>query len=134
MNNTANRDQQLMTMTSDIVAAHVANNNVAVSDLPKLIENVHGSLRGLTDKPAPKEHQNPAVPIKYSITSDLITCLDCGKSMKMLKRHLMANHQMTPSEYRKKWELAPDYPMVTSRYSKIRSGLAIDMGLGRKSS
>lgn len=134
MNNTANRDQQLMTMTSDIVAAHVANNNVAVSDLPKLIENVHVSLRGLTDKSVPKNHQKPAVPIKDSITSNLITCLDCGKSMKMLKRHLMTHHQMTPGEYRIKWGLVPDYPMVTSNYSKIRSGLAKEIGLGRKPS
>lgn len=120
-----------MAMTSDIVAAHVANNNVAASDLPKLIENIHSTLQGLSDRSSRKPEQAPAVPIKDSVKSDNITCLDCGAKMKMLKRHIKTYHQLTPEEYRQKWSLPTDYPMVSSNYSDRRSNLAKAIGLGR---
>lgn len=131
MSDISNQSEQLMAMTSDIVAAHVANNNVAASDLPKLIENIHSTLQGLSDRSSRKPEQAPAVPIKDSVKSDNITCLDCGAKMKMLKRHIKTYHQLTPEEYRQKWSLPTDYPMVSSNYSDRRSNLAKAIGLGR---
>ncbi|WP_422345488.1 MucR family transcriptional regulator [Parasphingorhabdus sp.] len=134
MAETDNRmDETLISLTSQIVVAHVNNNNVAVSDLPVLINSVHSALADLTGGAGPaKTKQEPAVPIDQSIKPDHIVCLEDGKKFKMLKRHLMTRYNMTPEEYRAKWGLPPDYPMVSSNYSKVRSGLATKIGLGRK--
>src|SRR6185295_10467294 len=101
----------MVTLTADIVAAHVSNNSVAVSDLPLLIQNVHGALAGLSGEQAvPQVKQEPAVSIRASIKPDYIVCLEDGKKLKMLKRHLMTHYKMTPEDYRAKWGLAADYP------------------------
>jgi predicted transcriptional regulator len=123
---------ELLNLTSEIVASHVANNSVGMADLPALIENVYGALRGLAEPAAePKEELKPAVPVKKSITDDYIICLEDGKKMKMLKRHLMTSYNMTPEQYREKWALSPDYPMVAPNYSLKRQRLAKENGLGR---
>lgn len=125
-------DEMLITLTSDIVSAHVANNNVAVSDLPMIIKNVHEALSGLSGKSAEQFALEPAVPIKSSIKPDYIVCLEDGKKLKMLKRHLMTHYGMTPDEYRLKWGLPRDYPMVAPNYAEQRRKLAKAIGLGRK--
>jgi predicted transcriptional regulator len=122
----------LITLTADIVAAHVSNNSVGVADLPALIANVHGALSGLSGSaaaagPAPE----PAVPIRNSIKKDYIICLEDGKKLKMLKRHLMTHYGMTPDDYRAKWGLPADYPMVAPAYAEVRRDLAKAIGLGR---
>jgi predicted transcriptional regulator len=125
----------LLTLTADIVAAHVANNRVAVGDLTQLIDNVHAALAGLgAETPALPIEQVPAVSVRSSIKPDFIVCLEDGKKLKMLKRHLATDHQMTPSEYRAKWNLSPNYLMVAPNYSEARRGLAHKFGLGRKRS
>ena len=125
-------NEMLIALTSDIVAAHVANNNVAVSDLPLIIKNVHGALSGLSGKTAQQARPEPAVPIKSSIKPDYVVCLEDGKKLKMLKRHLMTHYGMTPDEYRVKWGLPRDYPMVAPNYAEQRRKLAKAIGLGRK--
>lgn len=123
----------LITLTADIVAAHVTNNSVAVADLPSLIQNVHGALRGLGQSEAPQEaKQEPAVSVRSSVKPDYIVCLEDGKKLKMLKRHLMTHYQMTPADYRTKWNLPADYPMVAPSYAEQRRTLAKSIGLGRK--
>ena len=125
--------ETLITLTSDIVAAHVSNNNVDGSELPSLITNVYGALAGLgQDEDPVEELPDPAVSIRSSVKRDHITCLDCGKKMKMLKRHLMTDHGMTPDEYRERWNLPGDYPMVAPAYAEKRRELAKKIGLGRK--
>jgi predicted transcriptional regulator len=125
--------ETLITLTADIVAAHVSNNSVAVSDLPILISNVHGALAGLGGAPVvPTVKQEPAVSIRSSIKPDYIVCLEDGKKLKMLKRHLMTHYRMTPDEYRAKWGLGSDYPMVAPNYAETRRMLAMKIGLGRK--
>lgn len=126
--------ETLVTLTADIVAAHVSNNSVAVSDLPLLIANVHGALAGLgTKAPEPEaKKQEPAVSIRSSIKPDYIVCLEDGKKLKMLKRHLMTHYQMTPEQYRAKWNLPADYPMVAPNYAEQRRTLAKKIGLGTK--
>ena len=122
----------LITLTADIVAAHVSNNSVAVSDLPVLIGNVHQALAGLsTDTPTPPAAMEPAVPVRLSVKKDYIVCLDDGKKLKMLKRHLMTHYGMTPDDYRAKWGLPADYPMVAPAYAEQRRVLAKAIGLGR---
>jgi len=125
--------ETLLSLTADIVAAHVANNNVSSSDLPVLIANVHGALAGLgaSSEPAQVELQ-PAVSVRSSIKPDYIVCLEDGKKLKMLKRHLMSHYQMTPADYRTKWKLPADYPMVAPNYAAQRRMLAHQIGLGRK--
>lgn len=121
----------LVTLTADIVAAHVSNNSIAVSDLPGLIAGVHGALAGLgkaSEEPTVK--QEPAVSIRSSVKPDFIVCLEDGKRLKMLKRHLMTHYQMTPEQYRAKWGLPADYPMVAPNYSAQRQALAKQIGLG----
>src|SRR5690606_33179455 len=118
---------------ADIVSAHVSNNSVAVSDLPALIQNVHSALDALgqaAQEPEPK--QEPAVSIRSSIKPDYIVCLEDGKKLKMLKRHLMTHYNMTPDEYRQKWGLNADYPMVAPNYAEQRRTLAKKIGLGTK--
>ena len=133
MDNSGQLRDTLLTLTADIVAAHVSNNSVAVTDLPALIENVHGALAGLTprDQATPAKPE-PAVSIRGSIKPDYIVCLEDGKKLKMLKRHLMAHYGMTPDDYRAKWGLPKDYPMVAPNYAERRRGLAVKIGLGRK--
>ncbi|OJY60542.1 MAG: transcriptional regulator [Sphingobium sp. 66-54] len=126
-------DDSLVTLAADIVCAHVSNNSVAISDLPQLIQNVHAALAGLSEPVAePIEKQVPAVSIRASIKPDYIVCLEDGKKLKMLKRHLMTHYQMTPDDYRAKWGLPADYPMVSPNYSEQRRALAKTIGLGRK--
>ena len=122
----------LLTLTADIVAAHVSNNSVAVNDLPNLINNVHGALSSLSGRAAPEVKQEPKVPIRSSIKPDYIVCLEDGKRLKMLKRHLMTHYQMTPDQYRQKWGLNSDYPMVAPNYAEQRRTLAKAIGLGTK--
>lgn len=133
MDNSDEMQETLITLTADIVAAHVSNNSVAVSDLPLLINNVHGALSGLGG-PAPvvEVKQEPAVSIRSSIKPDFIVCLEDGKKLKMLKRHLMTHYQMTPDQYRAKWNLPAEYPMVAPNYAEQRRTLAKKIGLGTK--
>lgn len=125
-------NETLITLTSDIVAAHVSNNSVAVSDLPLIISNVHSALSGLSGKAAEQARPEPAVPIKSSIKPDYVVCLEDGKKLKMLKRHLMTRYGMTPDEYRVKWRLPSNYPMVAPNYAEQRRKLAKAIGLGKK--
>jgi predicted transcriptional regulator len=125
-------DETLITLTSDIVAAHVSNNSVAVSDLPLIISSVHGALAGLSGAAAEQEKPEPAVPVKSSIKPDYVVCLEDGKKLKMLKRHLMTHYKMTPDDYRTKWGLPASYPMVAPNYAKKRAELARAIGLGKK--
>ena len=133
MNGNEGAEDTLLTLTADIVAAHVSNNSVAVNDLPNLIQNVHGALTGISsNSSAPEARPEPKVSIRSSIKPDYIVCLEDGKKQKMLKRHLMTNHGMTPDEYRQKWGLAADYPMVAPNYAEQRRTLAKSIGLGTK--
>ncbi|MEA1015006.1 MucR family transcriptional regulator [Sphingomonas sp. LY54] len=133
MENVDNLNEALITLTADIVSAHVSNNSVAVNDLPLLIENVHGALTGLgTGQAEPEVKQEPAVSVRSSVKPDYIVCLEDGKKLKMLKRHLMTHYNMTPDEYRQKWGLNADYPMVAPNYAEQRRALAKKIGLGTK--
>jgi len=126
-------DETLIALTADIVAAHVGSNNVAVNDVPALIQSVHRALASLGAPVAePEAAKEPAVSIRSSIKPDYIVCLEDGKKLKMLKRHLMTHYQMTPADYRAKWNLPPDYPMVAPNYAQTRKELALKIGLGRK--
>ena len=123
----------LLTITADIVAAHVSNNNVDLADLAGLISRVHGALSGLGGQAEePVEEQKPAVSIRSSIKPDYIVCLEDGKKMKMMRRHLMTAYGMTPDDYRAKWNLPKDYPMVAPNYTETRRALAKQIGLGTK--
>lgn len=124
---------EFLTLTADIVSSHVANNTVAVSDLPNLIENVYAALSKLgTASEQEKPKQEPAVSVRASIKPDYIVCLEDGKKLKMLKRHLMTHYNLTPEEYRMKWGLPGDYPMVAPNYALQRQALAKKIGLGTK--
>ena len=128
-----NMKETLITLTSDIVAAHVSNNDVAVADLPGLITNVYAALANLGETPVVEEAKpQPAVAIRNSVKPDYIICLEDGKKLKMLKRHLMTHYNMTPEEYRARWNLPADYPMVAPNYAATRRELAKKIGLGRK--
>lgn len=123
----------LLGLTAEIVSAHVSNNPVSMSDLPNLISEVYRTLSTLGQpQAAPVEKQQPAVPIKKSITPEFLICLEDGKKLKMLKRHLKTAFDMTPDQYREKWGLGADYPMVAPNYTKHRSSLAKRIGLGTK--
>lgn len=127
-------EEQLVSLTADIVASHVSNNSVAISDVATLIEKVHSALESISGGgtlPDPVKLE-PAVSIRTSVRPDYIVCLDDGKKMKMLKRHLMTHHSMSPDEYRAKWSLPADYPMVAPNYAEQRRTLAMKIGLGRK--
>lgn len=122
----------LLALTADIVSSHVANNSVAVNDLPQLIQNVYATLSNLSTPPAaPEPKLEPAVPVRQSIKPDYIVCLEDGKKLKMLKRHLMTAYGLTPDEYRAKWGLPADYPMVAPNYAESRRQLAKSIGLGK---
>jgi predicted transcriptional regulator len=121
----------LIELVADIVSAYVAHNTVPVAELPKLIERVHATLAEIQGAPAePRTELKPAVSVKKSVTDDHIVCLEDGKKFKSLKRHLRTRYDMSPEEYREKWGLAADYPMVAPNYAKQRSDLARKMGLG----
>ncbi len=125
--------ETLVTLTADIVAAHVTNNSVAISDISLLIRSVHDALAGLATAAVPvAEPQEPAVSVRASVKPDHIVCLEDGKKMTMLRRHLATDHGMTPDEYRAKWNLPKDYPMSAPNYSERRRVLAKEIGLGTK--
>ncbi len=134
METPTNPSDTLISLTADIVAAHVSNNSVALNDLPALIQNVHVALTGLSGRGQEVEAKRPepAVSIRSSVKPDYIVCLEDGKKLKMLKRHLMTHYSMTPDEYRQKWGLAADYPMVAPNYAEQRRTLAKKIGLGTK--
>jgi len=129
----ADINEMLITLTSDIVAAHVSNNSVEVHEVTTLISNVYGALAGLGQPVAIEEKApEPAVSVRASVKPDYIICLEDGKKLKMLKRHLMTHYNMTPEEYRARWNLPADYPMVAPNYAEKRRDLAKQIGLGRK--
>ena len=133
MAETSELNDSLIALTADVVSAHVSNNSVAVNDLPQLIHNVHNALKGLGGQgEAATARAEPAVSIRSSVKPDYIVCLEDGKKLKMLKRHLMTHYQMTPEEYRQKWGLSIDYPMVAPNYAEQRRALAKKIGLGTK--
>ncbi|MCV0387758.1 MAG: MucR family transcriptional regulator [Nitrobacter sp.] len=125
--------ETLITLTSDIVAAHVSNNNVTVDEVPTLISSIYTALAGLgeqqTQEEAPPE---PAVSVRASVKPDYLVCLEDGKKLKMLKRYLRTNYDMSPEEYRERWNLPADYPMVAPNYAEKRRELAKKIGLGRQ--
>jgi len=124
---------ELLEMTADIVSAYVGNNSVSADALPNLIASIHAALSGVSAAPveAEPEPKEPAVPIRKSIAPDFLICLEDGRKFKSLKRHLRTKYDMSPEEYRAKWGLPKDYPMVAPNYAKARSELAKSMGLGQ---
>jgi predicted transcriptional regulator len=127
------KNSDILALTSNIVAAHVSNNSVALSDLPQVIREVYQTLSVLGGAaPAAAEKPTPAIPVKKSVTPEYIVCLEDGKKLKMLKRHLRTAYNMSPEEYRDKWGLPADYPMVAPSYAKQRSKLAKQIGLGTR--
>lgn len=131
---TNNNDEMLIGLTADVVAAYVSNNPVQVSELSNLISDVYSALSGVNGVPEQVmvEKQKPAISPKRSVSDDYIICLEDGKKFKSLKRHLMTHYGMTPEQYREKWSLDANYPMVAPNYAAARSQLAKKMGLGRK--
>jgi predicted transcriptional regulator len=129
MAETESQDVSLELITK-IVTAYVSNNSVPISELPSLIGSVHDALSGIGERPV--QSREPAVPIKTSVKPDYIVCLEDGKKLKMLKRHIRTAFDLSPKDYRKKWGLPEDYPMVAPKYAKQRSELAKKIGLGRK--
>lgn len=128
--NTSN--EMLITLTADIVTAHVANNNVDGASLPSLISSVYGALAGLGTPVVAEARPEPAVSVRSSVKNDHIVCLECGTKMKMLKRHLMTDHGLSPDDYKARFGLAADYPLVAPDYAEKRRELAKKIGLGRK--
>ncbi len=128
------KDQELLSLTTEIVASFAGNNTLAISDLPTLISSVFQALRtaGQGEAERPAEELVPAVPVRKSVQQDFLVCLEDGRKLKMLKRHLATRYNLTPAEYRKRWGLAADYPMVAPAYAAQRSALAKAIGLGRK--
>ena len=125
--------ETLIALTADIVSAHVSNNTIAVAELPELIREVHGTL-SMLGKPGaePETRREPAVPVRASIKPDYLVCLEDGKKLKMLKRHLITRYNLTPDQYRRRWSLPPDYPMVAPNYAEQRRSLAKQIGLGTR--
>ena len=133
MNDNDQNAETLITLTADIVAAHVSNNSVALSEIPTLIRNIHGALTSLGEAPAPAAGRpEPAVPVRASVKPDHIVCLEDGRKMKTLKRYLMTRYSMTPDDYRRRWNLPADYPMVAPNYAEQRRSLAKSIGLGKQ--
>lgn len=125
----------LLDHVADIVSAHIGNNSIAANDLPGLIQSVYASLAALGQTPQPLEEKlTPAVSVRASVKPYAITCLDCGAKLKLLKRHLGADHGLTPADYRARWNLPADYPMAAPEYAAKRKELAVKIGLGRKPS
>ena len=132
MAETENQNAGLIELTADITSAYVGNNSVSATDLPALIRSIHVALSGVGQPvEAPPEVKTPAVSIKKSITDDYLICLEDGRKFKSLKRHLRTKYNMSPEEYRAKWNLPKDYPMVAPNYARARSELAKQMGLGQ---
>ncbi|MBV8578438.1 MAG: MucR family transcriptional regulator [Acetobacteraceae bacterium] len=125
-------NQNVLGLTAQIVSAHVSNNSVPPDALPSLIQEVYKTLAGVGKDPITAERPQPAVPVKKSVFPDHIVCLEDGKKLKMLKRHLKTAYNMTPEQYRERWNLPPDYPMVAPNYARHRSSLAKKIGLGTK--
>lgn len=127
-------NEMLIELTADVVSAYVSNNSVPAGELPSLIAEVHSALGrvGGTPEPLPVEKAKPAINPKRSVHDDYIICLEDGKKFKSLKRHIMTHYGLTPEQYRDKWSLDPNYPMVAPNYAAARSQLAKNMGLGRK--
>lgn len=127
-------NEMFIELTADVVAAYVGNNPVSTTELPSLISEVYSALKKAEGSGADSvlARSKPAVPVKKSLTDDYIICLEDGKKFKSLKRHLRSHYDLSPEEYREKWGLPYDYPMVAPNYAKARSQLARDMGLGRK--
>lgn len=125
--------ETLVLLTADIVSAHVSNNDVAMTAIPGLIQSVYQALANV-DAPAPvvEAKREPAVSVRASVKPDAVTCLECGFKGKMLKRHLMTEHDLTPTEYKARWNLAADHPLVAPNYAAQRAALAKTIGLGRK--
>jgi predicted transcriptional regulator len=119
-------------LTAQIVAAHVSNNSVTTDALPSLIQEVYKTLAGVGRETVSSDKPQPAVPVKKSVFADYIICLEDGKKLKMLKRHLKTAYNMSPEQYRDRWQLPPDYPMVAPNYARHRSSLAKKIGLGTK--
>ena len=126
-------EEELLRMTADLVAAYVSNNTLPTTQLAEIINSVYNSLKGLEGQVAQPQLEpvKPAVPIRKSVTPEFLICLEDGKKLKMLKRHLRSTYNLTPDEYRVKWGLAPDYPMVAPKYAQQRSEFAKKIGLGR---
>lgn len=124
----------LLELTSKITVAYVGNNTISMNDLPGVVSSIYRSLAGLGSTPEvpPVEERRPPVPIRKSVTPEYIVCLEDGKKLKMLKRHLKTVYDMTPEDYRAKWGLPPEYPMVAPNYAQARSAMAKSLGLGRK--
>lgn len=121
----------LVALTADIVSAHLSHNAVPVADVPALILQIHGALASLAaPAPAAEAPREPAVPVRQSVKPDYIVCLEDGKKLKMLRRHLLLNYNLTPEQYRRKWNLPADYPMVAPNYTEQRRSLAKKIGLG----
>ncbi|SIS88894.1 MucR family transcriptional regulator [Insolitispirillum peregrinum] len=125
-------EKEMLALTAEIVAAHVANNTVPMGDLPQLIHDVHRALNNVGQQAPQPERPQPAVPVKKSETPEYLVCLEDGKKLKMLKRHLKTAYNMTPEDYRERWGLSADYPMVAPNYAEHRSSLAKKIGLGTK--
>lgn len=135
-----NQDDEVLTLAAEIVAAYASRNQMPQAELPTLIQSVYGTLSGLTGgagdgagaQSAPESPPAPAVPIDASVGKDAIICLECGKGFKTLKRHLSTEHEQSPADYRARWQLSKDYPLVAPSYSKRRADTAKKIGLGRK--
>lgn len=127
-----NDSNEMLSLTARIVAAHVSNNTVAINDLTPLIHDVYRALTNVGITTVTPERPQPAVPVKKSVTPEYIVCLEDGKKLKMLKRHLKTAYGMSPEQYRERWGLGPDYPMVAPNYAEHRSSLAKKIGLGTK--
>ena len=124
--------EHMLGLAAGIVAAQAANNRVTADQLPGLIQRVFDALATAKQKATAPPRPEPAVPIRQSIRPDHLVCLDCGKHLSMLKRHLRTDHQLSPADYRRRWGLPVSYPMVTTAYAKVRSGLATKAGLGQR--
>ena len=124
--------ETILTLAVQIVSAHVQHNKMQSDELPVFIQQIYKTLQSVGAEPAVQDRPAPAVAVKKSVFDDHVICLDCGKQLKMLKRHLMTDHSMTPEQYRERWGLGRDYPMVAPDYASKRSALAKKIGLGRK--
>ena len=124
--------EELLRLAADIVSAHARSNSLPTDQLPGLIGQVYGALATVGQTTTAALRPEPAVPVRQSVRSDHIICLDCGKHFSMLKRHLMTDHHLTPDQYRQRWQLPPTYPIVAPAYAKTRSAMAKRIGLGRK--
>ncbi len=127
-----NNSTEILKLTAEIVAAHVSNNTLSAAELPQLISQVHNSLSDTGKASSAEARPAPAVSVKKSVMPDYIVCLEDGKKLKMLKRHLKTSYDLTPEQYRERWGLPADYPMVAPNYAKRRSVLAKEIGLGKR--